>query len=348
MSSADRPVVSVVIPCRNEERYIGNCLDSILAGTYPRDRLEVLVVDGMSEDHTREVVAHYAARHHSVRMLDNPKRITPGALNIGVRESRGDVVMFMGAHATYSPTYISGIVTALLETGADNVGGLLVTLPADDTLLARAIAHAMSHPFGVGNSHFRIGTAERRWVDTVGFSSYRRDVFEQIGTFDEELVRNQDGEFNARLVKHGGRILLVPDVVAYYYARGTLRQVARMFFQYGYFKPLVAKKVGRVMTVRQLVPALFLLSLLGTGTLSVWLAPAGILCAGIAGSYAAAVLACAAHAVRRLGVKGAAALTAVFPTMHLSYGFGFLRRSLELALRLGHRAGGPAALPLTR
>ena len=255
------PLVSVVVPCRNEERHIAQCLDSILACDFPQERLEILVVDGCSDDGTRAILARYAERYARIHVLDNPKRITPTALNIGVLAARGEIIMRMDAHVIYPASYISQLVGALEETGADNVGGIIATLPGDDSATARAIAVGLSHPLGVGNSYFRVGSRERRWTDAVSFGCYRRQVFERIGLFDEELVRNQDDEFDLRLIKHGGRVLLLPEVVSQYYARRSLRQVARMFYQYGYFKPLVAKKLGRIMTFRQLVPALFLLSL---------------------------------------------------------------------------------------
>src|SRR5712691_635051 len=166
---------------------------------------------------------------------------------------------------------------------------------------ARALAVGLSHPFGVGNSYFRIGVAARRLVDTVPFGCYRRTVFDRIGVFDEELVRNQDDELNARLHKQGGRIMLIPEVVSHYYARGSLGQVARMFYQYGYFKPLAAWKVGQIMTVRQVVPALFVGALAVTGALALVVSPARIAVAGVAGAYLAAALASAALAVRRHG-----------------------------------------------
>jgi len=184
MPSPDRPLVTAVIPCRNEARYIGPCLDSLIRCDYPKERLEVLVCDGLSEDGTRDVVAGYAARHSFIRLVDNPRRITPCAMNAGIREAHGDVIMPMGAHAVYSASYISRLVAALEETGADNVGGVLVTLPANETALARALAVGLSHPFGVGNSYFRIGAAERRLVDTVPFGCYRRAVFDRIGVFE--------------------------------------------------------------------------------------------------------------------------------------------------------------------
>jgi len=342
------PLVSVVVPCRNEARYIRTCLESITRGNYPRERIEVLVIDGMSDDGTRECVAAYAAEYPSISMLDNPKRITPCALNIGIRAARGEVIVRMDAHVVYPPEYISRVVTALEESGADNVGGVLVTLPGSHTPTARAIAIAMSHPFGVGNSYFRIGVRAPRWVDTIAFFCCRKTLFERIGLFDEELVRNQDGEFNSRLIRRGGRILLLPDVQAYYYARRSLRQVARMYYQYGYFKPLVAKKIKRFMTVRQMVPALFILGLLGTSAVAVWWPAASVSLWGLLGSYAAAVLACAAHAVRKHGVKASLVLVAVFPVLHFSYGFGFLQRIVELHVRFRSRAPDAAELPLSR
>src|SRR5690242_369899 len=329
MPSPERPIVTSVIPCRNEVRYIGQCLESLVGCDYPKDRLEVLVCDGMSDDGTRDIVAGYAARHDFIRLVDNPERITPCAMNAGIRESHGDVIMPMGAHAVYSPSYISQLVAALEETGADNVGGVLVTLPANGTALARALAVGLSHRFGVGNSYFRIGATRRRLVDTVPFGCYRRAVFDRIGVFDEELVRNQDDELNARLLKQGGRIMLIPDVVSHYYARGSLSQVARMFYQYGYFKPLAAWKVGRIMTARQLVPAVFVGTLLIAGALALVAPPARLAAAAIAGAYLAGALASAALAVRRHGIACAAALLLVFPTLHGSYGLGSIVAVLE-------------------
>lgn len=342
---ASRPFVTIVVPCRNEARYIAHCLESILANDYPQDRLEVLVVDGRSDDRTREIVASYAARHGTIRLVDNPKRITPAALNAGIGAARGDIIMRMDAHVLYPVTYIGTLVTALEETGADGVGGPIATLPADDTPTARAIALALSHPFGVGNSQFRTGVTERRWTDAVAFGCYRRTVFDRFGRFDEELVRNQDDEFDLRLVKQGGRLLLVPDAISGYYARATLGQVGRMFYQYGYFKPLVARKLGRVMTGRQLVPSLFLLVLGGTALLSPWLPVAGAACVAIAAAYTTLVVGCALAALPRHGFRCALALAAAFPTLHAGYGAGFLLGIGDHLLGLRRPR---AAVPLTR
>src|SRR5690348_3576399 len=170
------PTVTVIVPCRNEAAFVGMCLDSIEANDFPHDRLEVLVVDGMSDDGTRDMVAQYTRRDTRIHLLDNPRRITPAALNIGIAAAKGDIIMRMDAHNAYPSNYISTLVTWLVDTGADNVGGAWITRPANTTRRARAIAAALAHPFGVGNAHFRLGVREPRWVDTVPFGCYRRDV----------------------------------------------------------------------------------------------------------------------------------------------------------------------------
>lgn len=342
------PMVSVIVPCRNEQAYIAECLDSILANDYAPERLEVIVVDGVSDDGTRSVLEEYARRWPRMQWLDNPARTTPAALNIGIRRARGDIIMRMDAHCRYSDSYISSLVGWLEQSGADNVGGVCRTLPGSDTLVARAIAAALAHPFGVGNSHFRIGTTTPKWVDTVPFGCYRRRVFERIGLFDEELVRNQDDELNLRLLKSGGRILLVPNVVSEYYARDSLKKLARMYYQYGYFKPLVARKLGRVGTVRQLVPAAFLVLLAGTLVLSPWLVGTRWAFAGILGAYLAVLLFTILQTSRRSGPRVSALLAAAFPVIHFSYAVGSLRGIMDFVVLRRPAVSSRSAIPVSR
>jgi glycosyltransferase involved in cell wall biosynthesis len=230
------PYLSIILPCRNEVKHISTCLASIAASDFPKDELELLVVDGQSDDGTREIVLEFGKSHPWIRLLDNGLKITPAGMNIGIRSAKGRIVMRMDAHSVYPSDYISKVVSWLTKTNADNVGGVCITQPANPTSKAWAIALALSHPWGVGNSHFRIGAAEPMWVDTVPFGCYKREVFEKIGLFNEALVRNQDDEFNHRLIKHGGRILLVPEIISFYTARESFGQVWRMYYQYGYFK----------------------------------------------------------------------------------------------------------------
>ncbi|HEX6965432.1 MAG TPA: glycosyltransferase family 2 protein [Gemmatimonadaceae bacterium] len=342
------PSVSVIVPCRNEAAFVGMCLESIAANDFPRDQLEVLVVDGMSDDGTRDTVARYAARDPRIRLLENPRRITPTALNIGLAAARGEIIMRMDAHNAYPPHYISTLVTWLVRSGADNVGGAWITRPANGTRRARAIAAALAHPFGVGNAHFRLGVREPRWVDTVPFGCYRREVFTRIGPFDEELVRNQDDELNLRLIRHGGRILLVPAVSSTYHARESLAKLWRTYYQYGYFKPLVVRKVRGVLTVRQLIPALFVLSVVASVVLALWVPAMALLLAVIVGAYVLVDLACAASIAAREGLGVGLAACAVFPVLHLSYGAGFLRGTFDFLVRRRRRAHDAATVPITR
>lgn len=346
--SASRPFVSVIVPCRNEEQHIGRCLESILASDYPHERMELLVVDGMSTDRTRDIVAWYAARYPVIRLLDNPRGITPAGLNLGIQSARGEVILRMDAHVIYLPSYLPILVHALFQRRADNVGGVLETLPGADTAVARAIAIGLSHRFGVGNSYFRVGTSHARWVDTVAFGCFRRTAFERAGLFDEELARNQDDEFNFRLIRQGGRVLLMPTARAYYVARKSLRQLWRMYFQYGYFKPLVARKVKRVMTLRQLIPALFLTTLVTTAALGLWWRPAALVDLTIAGAYVGTVVTASALLAPRRGLRVAAALTLVFPVLHFGYGVGFLLGIRDHLLRPRRQTPALTALPLSR
>ena len=195
-----QPFVSVVIPCRNERRYIGACLESVLASSYPADRMEILVTDGMSHDGTRDVIAEYVRRDSRVKLLDNPKRILASAWNTGIRAARGEVVVALNAHTTFPPEYIPTCVTYLDRyPEAAYVGGMVRTLPQDDTAVGRAMATAVSHPFGVGGSRFRTGTEQPEWTDTAAFGGYRRSLLDEIGLFNEELVRSQDMELHLRV-----------------------------------------------------------------------------------------------------------------------------------------------------
>jgi GT2 family glycosyltransferase len=268
-------------------------------------------------------------------------------MNIAIAQATGDIVVRMDAHVVYPAAYLTRLVTALDETGAENVGARLVTVPAGPGPLARAIAIALSHPLGVGNSHHRLAGTVRRWVDTVPFGCYRRDVFGRLGGFDEDLVRNQDDEFNARLIRQGGRVLLLPDLTARYYARPGLRQLWRMYYQYGLFKPLVARKVRRLTTWRQLVPAAFVAGLAAAALASL-VRPAALPFLVLpALAYAAVVMVTALGHARAEGLRCALGLMLAFPTLHVSYGVGFLR-GLWRAVITPKAVIDPAAIPLSR
>jgi len=255
-------MLSIICPVYNEEKYIVQFLNSLLQQDYPKDNLEILLVDGMSKDGTREVVADYISQYPFIRLIDNPNKIVPYAMNKGIEAARGDIIIRLDAHAEFPPNYFSELVTQLdkLE-GAENVGGVCVTLPYNNTSRAIAIAECLSHKFGMGNSYFRVGSKEIMSVDTVPFGCFRKALFNRVGLYDSELIRNQDDELNGRIKKNGGMIYLLPHLKIKYYARDKIKKVWNMFYQYGLYKPLVNKKLGSPATVRQFFPLLFVLGL---------------------------------------------------------------------------------------
>jgi glycosyltransferase involved in cell wall biosynthesis len=234
----------------------------MLAQGFPKENLEILIVDGRSTDKTREIISGYVSTHEFVRLLDNPNRTAPYALNIGIREAKGEVIIRIDAHSNYPKNYVSTLVKYLFELNADNVGGAWNVLPANGTARAISIAVGSSHPFGVGNAIYKTGAKNIRETDTVPFGCYRRSVFERIGYFDEALTRNQDNEFNARLKNAGGKIYLIPEVVINYTARDTWCKMYRMYYQYALFSPLVNKKLGKPDSVKRFMPALFFCGLI--------------------------------------------------------------------------------------
>ena len=330
-------LVSVIIPCRNEARFIGKCLDSIISGDFPKDKLEVLIVDGDSEDRTGEVVADYARRHSFIRLLHNARRIVPAGLNAAIRSAQGEIVLRMDAHAVYASDYITKCVRGLNDTAADAVGGIWITLPGDASVLAKVIALVLSHPFGVGNSHFRLGLKTARQVDTVPFGCYRRNLFTTVGYFNEELVRNQDIEFNLRLKRAGGTVLLLPDIVCYYYARANLIELGKQCYGNGFWVIYSHRFCKKSYSARHLVPFMFVCALLGGLLLAAFSKIALQAWLGMTLVYIIANLACST----RLAIKNKIGRLHYFFTtfflMHAAYGLGSLAGFFRL-LRI--RAAG--------
>ncbi|HPN33618.1 MAG TPA: glycosyltransferase family 2 protein [bacterium] len=319
------PFITVIMPIRNEEAYIGKALESIREQDYPSDRYEVLIVDGMSNDRTRQIVEEEMRTLPQARLLDNPHRIVPHALNLGLANSRGDVILRVDGHVVLERNYFS-LCIAYLQSQPDAacVGGVIASV--NTTFIGEAIALAMASPFGVGNSYFRTrgpGDPEG-FVDSVAFGAYRREVFDQIGVFDEELVRCQDDEFNYRLRKHGGKIFLTPRIRSTYYSRTRLGLLWRQYFQYGLWKIRVLQKHLTMMQLRQFVPPVFVLSLFGSLALAPVWRPARIAAACIVGAYLAASAAFAVRVGRKKGFRFTAVLPIIFLILHLSYGLGFL------------------------
>ncbi len=251
------PYVSIIVLCMNEENYIDSCLDSLIKNDYNKKYLEIIIVDGMSTDRTREIVKQYIKKYNFIKIVNNLKLITSSAFNIGIKASKYDVVMFIGAHAIYRENYISKLVNGLYKYKADNIGGVRET-KIGNTILSKAIGIIISHPFAAGNTYHRTGSNKIRKVDTVFGGCYRREVFKQIGYFNEKLIRTQDREFNARLIEHGGKIILDPSVRCTYFPRTNFKS----FYKWNYlgaFWIYYARRFTKtkMLSIRNFIPLLF-------------------------------------------------------------------------------------------
>lgn len=344
----DYPYVSIIIPCRDEQDFIADCLNSVIAQDYPNDKLEILVVDGMSEDRTRSILEEYVKQYPSIKFLDNPKRYTPSALNIGIQHSKGQIIAIIGSHSTCKEDYISQCVSYLINNDADNVGGICKILPQNNYLIAKSIAYALSSFFGAGNAYHRIGTKKPRYVDNLYGGCYKRELFDRIGLFDEDLFRGQDAEFNARLIKNGGKILLVPSIISKYYARGSLEKLWKMELQYGYFKPLVVKKVGSIFTVRQIIPPLFVGSLIISLILSIFSKYFLWLLLFMLASYVIANLCFSLKIAFKKNVKCFFLLPLVFIVIHFGWGISYLKGILDFIFLQKSEKGKTKDVPITR
>lgn len=317
------PLVSVIIPCRNEVRFIGACLDSVLASEYPADKLEVIVADGMSEDGTREQVDRYAARDSRLRCIDNPARVTPIALNLAIKAARGDLILRLDAHARLAPDYIAQAARHLETREADCVGGAMLTVAEESGRFAEPIRVALSHPFGVGNSHFRLGLQASRWVDTVYGACWRREVFDRVGGFSERLERSQDIEFSSRLRRAGGKILLSPQMRIQYYARSTAGEFWRQNVTNGMWAILpFGCASGMAVRWRHLAPLALVMCLAAAAIAGVWTGN-GWMPTAVVAPYVAANLAASVHAAwRERSVPLVLWMPVVFAGLHVGYGAG--------------------------
>lgn len=315
--------VSIIIPIRNEEKYIAKCIDSIITQTYPKESLEILLVDGQSEDNTKKIIENYAKKYPYIRVLENPKRIVPVALNIGIKASKGDIIIRLDAHTYYDRDYIYKCVETLEKVDAVNVGGPIVTLPGDKTTKAKAIALATSHPFGVGNSKFRTSN-KPQYVDTLAFGAFRKEVFDRVGLFNEKLIRNQDIEFNSRIRKWGGKIFLSPEIKSYYYNQSTLKGLWRQNFKNGMWNIFTQALSKNPLSLRHYIPFAFVLSLM-VGFLFMFIHPVGKLLFGlILMSYMTANIFFSLKIGFKNDLKLIPALIIAFSALHFSYGLGSL------------------------
>lgn len=314
------PFVSVVIPALDEAGHIADSLASVVAQTYPHDRMEVIVADGGSTDMTRDIVAEWSARHPFIRLIDNPARIQAAGLNRAIQASRGDVIARLDAHAAWPPHHLTRCVELLEETGADNVGGTMQVI--SETALGKAIGCATSSPFGIGGARYRYAKRQQE-VDTVWLGCMRRSALDRVGLYDESLAVHEDYELNYRIRSSGGRVVFSPALPTSYWPRDSWRALARQYFRYGRAKALVARRTADVMRPHHFVPPTVVaatpLVLLAATTNRRARRPATIL--GTAYSMACIFAGLQSTHGHRIAVRIRVPL--VFPVLHASWGTGF-------------------------
>jgi len=349
--------VSIIVPVRNEEIYIGECLESLSNQTYSKDKMEILILDGMSEDRTRKIVNRYILlvnqkmedrklsnkneKNRSsliIRLINNPKMNRAAALNIGIKEAEGDVIIRIDARTRIPPNYIEKCVKTLHETGADNVGGvqkpIIHSIPSSKRQLMtqETIGIVLSHPFGIGNAQFRLGK-KSGYVDTVYLGCFRREVFNKVGLFDEDApVISEDADINQRIRDAGGKIYLNKNITAYYYPRDNFKDLWKLYFRYGGAKAGNFIKRKKLTAIRQIVPPSFLFSIIILILLSFLTRYALYLLIFIISSYF--ILNCIVSlslCFKRKKLLLFPFLLSSFPILHFSWALGFWKRLLQRA-----------------
>ncbi len=317
--------ISAIIPTLNEEKHIGRILQQLLDNNQDID-LEILVVDGMSTDNTRKIVEKFAKKYpDKVRLIPNPHRYVPHALNLGIKQARGDILVRLDAHAIYPDTYIKDMLVWMDKIDAWNIGPSVKVVPSGNTILKKAIAVAQQSVFGVGKALWRIGVKRPTYADTTWLFFTKKETFEKVGLFDTRLIRNQDAEFNARILKYGGKVIVLPHPIVQLLARDSIGALFKQYFQYGYFRALSAKIIGKLISLRQIIPplfftALFVLFILSLFIKKLWIFPL----AGIFIYLAGALIFSVQEALKNRNVLLIFILPLVFLTMHFAFSMGFM------------------------
>jgi len=337
-------MVSVIIPCRNERKHIEGFLDSLRQQENGGWEVEVLIADGMSDDGTRDILAKETKAHPNFRIIDNPARFVSTGLNAAIRAAKGEIIIRMDVHSHYGPRYIEKCIETLKKTRAANVGGPART--RSDTYMQKANSLAYHSSFSSGGAAFHNPDYEG-YVDTVTYGCWKKSTLEKIGGFDEELVRNQDDELNLRLVRSGEKIWQNPEIESWYYPRASLRAVYRQYSQYGYWKVRVIQKHRIPSSIRHLVPALFVGSLMMAGLLAIFFPWARWVTGGLGLVYLMANLCATLVTCRSVANwKYLPAMPFLFAAYHFGYGYGFLRGLIAFGLL--RRGGGSGFSQLTR
>lgn len=325
------PHISIIIPTLNESGFIVNCVESLLLGEYPSEKIEVLIIDGGSNDGTIDQVNTLCSKHSNIRLIENPKKIVPAAMNIGVAAASNDILMWCGAHAIYDKTYIKNSVRTLLEeSNAASVGGVIT--PIANTRTGKAIAIATSHKFGIGNAQYRIAN-KRQTVDTVFGGCFYKSSVLKIGGFNENWIRNQDYEFNHRLRSLVGPIVLDPNIRCQYFCRESISALWKQYYHYGFWRLNTLIKHPSSFRLRQAAPVLLCF---GLGLSLILIVKGSIIGLIIPIAYTGIGILISCHmSLKKKQASLLIYLPIIFATLHLSWGLGFIKNSFNtIYLRL--------------
>ena len=339
---------SIIAPCRNEEAFIDAFIDSLLQQSYPIKELELIIVDGDSSDKTRDKISTYTKKYPFIQLIQNPERIVPTALNLAIEAARGRYIIRLDVHATYHKDYIQNCLKHIQSKDADNVGGICKIEAREETWRGRAIAEILSHPFSAGNAQYRISTSpDPKYVDTVPFGCFRKEIFYKIGGFIPQLSRNQDFELNQRILKHGGKILLCPDIQVTYLARSRVGAFASHMFNNGYWCLYYCELMKKLPAIRHLVPLFFVLGII-LGPILGYLFPVTlVLYASVLGLYLLLAIGSGVQiAIQKRQWRFLFLCPPLFAILHISSGLGSLHCLITRHFRLF--TGSAVAPPILR
>jgi glycosyltransferase involved in cell wall biosynthesis len=320
------PFISIIVPCYNEHATIPLLLDALLAQTYPRAQMEVVIADAVSQDGTREVIKAFCKSHPdlAIRIVDNERRTIPSGLNTAIAAAKGDILIRLDAHSIPIPEYVKRCVDDIEDGRGDVVGGLWTIRPGGPGVIADAIAAAAAHPLGVGDAMYRL-RASPGAVDTVPFGSFRRELVISTGAFDETLLTNEDYEFNTRVRQRGGVVWLDPQIRSTYIARASLFTLASQYWRYGYWKFHMLRRHPGSVRWRQALPPIFVTGVIAAALASILIRPARfILIAEFIAYLFVLAVAGIVLAIRQRRPLLAVGLILAIATMHFAWGSGFL------------------------
>ena len=322
MADNERTVrVSVVLPVRNEEKYIKGCINSILRQDFDKDNLEIVIIDGMSEDKTVEIIESFMARYKFISLHKNPKKTIQYANNIGIKNAVGEYIVRMDAHSEYADDYISKCVDYLEKTGAENVGGPMIA--KGKTPIQTVVAAAYHSPFALGGGKFHDEDYEG-YADTVYLGAFRRETLLKLGLYDERLIYTDDDDLNFRLVESGGKVFITPKIKSVYYPRASYTALFKQYFRYGFWKVAVIKKHKKPARLSHLVPAAFVAFLILSSILSYFSKLADDISSLVLLFYFALSLYFSLKNARVTSFADKLRLVWVHFILHTAYGLGFL------------------------